>query len=101
MRKVQGTYVSGLSFKKESDWTRDNIDDELDENWTGKTIFIVDKHHSSDRGTDQTRQRVNRLITEEFPGQMRLIETTSPHKSVRCSELFLGDSRIILTCQRL
>ena len=58
MRKVHGTYVSGLSFKKESDWTRDNIDDELNENWTGRTIFIVDKQHSSDHGTDQRRQRV-------------------------------------------
>ena len=49
--------MSGLSFKQESDWTRDNIDDELDENWTGKTIFIVDKQHSPDHGTDQRRQR--------------------------------------------
>ena len=58
MRKVQGTYVSGLRFKQESDWTRDNVDDELNENWTGKTIFIVDKQHSPDHGTDQRRQRV-------------------------------------------
>ena len=39
IRKVQGTYVSGLSFKKESDWTRDNMDDEFEENWTGRTIY--------------------------------------------------------------
>ena len=57
-RKIQGTYVSGLRFKKENDWTKDNIDDELSEGWTGKTIFIVDKHHSPDHGTDQRRQRV-------------------------------------------
>jgi hypothetical protein len=57
-RKVQGTYASGLRFKKESDWTRDNEDDEFNESWTGRTIFIVDKHHSSDHGTDQRRQRV-------------------------------------------
>jgi hypothetical protein len=57
MRKVQGMYVSGLRFKKESDWTKDNTDDEFNENWTGRTIFIVDKQHSSDHGTDQRRQR--------------------------------------------
>ena len=61
MRKVQGTYVSGLRFKKESDWARDNKDHELEENWTGKTIFIDDKQHSSDHGTDQRRQRVESL----------------------------------------
>ena len=58
MRNVQGTYVSGLRLKKESDWTRDSIDDEFDDNWTGNIIFIVDKQHSSDHGTDQRRQRV-------------------------------------------
>ena len=57
-RKIQGMYVSGLRFKKENNWTKDNIDDELSEEWTGKTIFIVDKHHSPDHGTDQRRQRV-------------------------------------------
>jgi hypothetical protein len=57
-RKVQGTYVIGLRFKKESDWTRDNRDDEFDENWTGRTIFIVDKQHSSNHGKDHRRQRV-------------------------------------------
>ena len=57
-RKIQGMYVSGLRFKKENDWTKDNIADELSEGWTGKTIFIVDKHHSPDHGTDQRRQRV-------------------------------------------
>ena len=61
MRKVQGTYVSGLRFKKESGWARDNIDDELDENWTGKTIFILDKQHSPDHGTGQRMQRVESL----------------------------------------
>ena len=39
LRKVQGTFVSGLRFKKENDWTMDNINDELIENWTGKTIL--------------------------------------------------------------
>ena len=53
LRKVQGTYSSGLRFKKENDSTMDNIDDELNENWTGKTIFIVDRNHSPDHGTDQ------------------------------------------------
>ena len=28
---------------------------------------------------------------------MRLIKTTDPHESIRCSELFLSDARIILT----
>ena len=40
--------MNGLRFKKENDWTKDNIDDELSENWIGKTIFIVDKQHSPD-----------------------------------------------------
>jgi hypothetical protein len=61
MRKVQGTYVSGLRFRKESDWTRDSVDDDFNENWTGRTIIIVDKQHSSDHGTDQRRQRVESL----------------------------------------
>ena len=56
-RKVQGTYLSRMRFKKESDWTMDNPDDELNENWTGRTIFIVDRTHSPDHGTDQRRQR--------------------------------------------
>ena len=51
-------YLSGLRFKNENNWTKDNIDDELSEEWTGKTIFIVDKQHSPDHGTDQRRQRV-------------------------------------------
>ena len=42
MRKVQGTYWSGVRFKKESDWTKDNPDDELNDNWTGRTVFFVD-----------------------------------------------------------
>jgi hypothetical protein len=58
VKKVQGTYANGLRFKKESDWTRDNEDDEFIESWTGRTIFIVDKRHSSDHGTDQRRQKV-------------------------------------------
>ena len=53
LRKVQGTFVSGLRFNKENDWTMDNIEDELNENCTGKTIFNVDKHYSPDHGTDQ------------------------------------------------
>ena len=58
IRKVHGMYTSGLRFKRENDWTKDNIDDKLSEEWTGKTIFIVDKYQSSDHGTDQRRQRV-------------------------------------------
>ena len=61
MRQVQDTCLSGLRFKKENDWTKDNIDDELSENWTGTTIFIVDKQHSPDHGTDQRRQRIQSL----------------------------------------
>jgi hypothetical protein len=60
-RKVQGTYMSGLRFKKENDWTKDNLDDELCEMWTGNTIFIVDKLYSPDHGTDQRRQRIQSL----------------------------------------
>ena len=55
--KIQGTYLSELRFKRESDWTRDNVDDEFEESWTGRSMFIVDKQHSSDHGTDQRRQR--------------------------------------------
>ena len=61
MRKVQGTYISGLRFKKESDLARDNIDNEFNETWTGRTIFVVDKYHSSDHGTDQRRQSVESI----------------------------------------
>ena len=57
MRKVQGTYLSGMRFKKDNDWTMDNTDDELNENWTGRTVFVVDRNHSPDHGTDQRRQR--------------------------------------------
>ena len=56
VRKVQGTYLSGTRFKKEHDWTKDSPDDELNENWTGRTIFIVDRTHSPDHGTDQRQQ---------------------------------------------
>ena len=44
LRKVQRTFLSGLSFKREHDWTGDSTDDELNENWTGKIIFIVDRN---------------------------------------------------------
>ena len=43
LRKVKGTYLSGLRFRRWNDWTMDNTDDdELNENWTGRTVFIVD-----------------------------------------------------------
>ena len=58
LRKLQGTYLSGLRFKKENDWTMDNVDDEVNDNWTGKTIFIVDRNHSPDHGTDQRRHKI-------------------------------------------
>jgi hypothetical protein len=61
MRRVQGIYDNGLRFKKCDDWTQNTGDDELDETWTGNTIFIVDKMHSPDHGTDQRRQRVQSL----------------------------------------
>ena len=61
MRKVQGTYLSGVGFKKENDWTMDNPDDELNKMWTGRTIFIVDRIHSPEHGTDQRRQRSESL----------------------------------------
>ena len=52
------TEVSRMRFKKENDWTMDNPDDELNENWNGRNIFIVDRTHSTDHGTDQRRQKV-------------------------------------------
>ena len=61
LRKVQGTYVSGLRFKKDNDLTMDNIDDELNDELTGNIIFIVDRNHSPDHGTDQRRQRIESL----------------------------------------
>ena len=54
--KVQCIYLSGERFKMEGDWTVENPDDVLDEPWTGRTIFIVDRIHSSAHGTDQRRQ---------------------------------------------
>ena len=95
-RKVQGTYLNSLRFKKENDWTKDNIDDELSENWTGQTIFIVDKQHCPITGRIRDDRELSHLTIEEFPGLVRLIETTDPHKSIRCSELLLSDSRIRL-----
>ena len=41
----------------ENDWAVDNPDDVIDESWTGRTIFIVDRIYSSDHGSDQRRQR--------------------------------------------
>ncbi len=61
LRNVQGTYVSGLRIKEENDWTKDSIDDELSEMWTGNTIFIADQQHLPDHGTDQRRQRIQSL----------------------------------------
>ena len=56
-RKIQGMYLSGGRFKIENDWIVDNEDDELNDSWTGKTIFIVDRIHTPDHGTDHRRQR--------------------------------------------
>ena len=53
--------MRGLRLKRESDWIMDNTDDELNENCTGKTIFIVDRNHLLDHGTDQGRQRIEAL----------------------------------------
>ena len=66
--KVQGTCLSGMRFKKENDWTMDNPDDELNENWTGRTIFIVDRNHSPDHGTDQRRKRLESLNRRRVSG---------------------------------
>ena len=59
VRKVQGTYLSGMRFKKENDWTMDNTDDELNENWTGKTIFIVNRNHSPEHGQIRDGRELN------------------------------------------
>ena len=56
-RKIQGMYMSSERFKIGSDWTLDNEDDEVNDLWTGKMIFIVDRIHTLDHGTDQRRQR--------------------------------------------
>ena len=61
LRKVKGTYLSGLGFKRENDWTMDNTDDELNESWTGRAVFIFDRNHSPDHGTDQRRQRIESI----------------------------------------
>ena len=83
-RKVQDIYLSGERFKMESDWTVGSPDDVLDESWTCRTIFIVARIHSSDHRTDQSREDRDRnhLIEEEFPGRVRLIETTNPEVSI-------------------
>ena len=66
LRKVQGTNFSGLRFRKENNWTMDNTDDELNESWTGKTIFIVDRNHSPTTGRIRDGRELNQLIEEEF-----------------------------------
>ena len=38
VKKIQGTYLSGMRFKKDNGWT---------ENWIGRTIGIVDRKHST------------------------------------------------------
>ena len=61
MMKVQGTYLSGLRYEKENDWTRESIDDELTEKRADKNDFTVDRQQSPDHGTDQRRQRIESL----------------------------------------
>ena len=55
-RRSVGVYENGEDFDNNDEWqTEGNKKERLP--WTGKTIFIVDYHHTKDFGTDQRRQR--------------------------------------------
>ena len=66
-RQSVGTYVDGTRFRQDDDWTSSGSRGlKSSRQWTGKTIFLVDKKHSSDFGTDQRRQRsevINRNVS--------------------------------------
>ena len=58
MRKTIGTYDDGKQFTMEDPWTQGELSSvRCRQSWTGKTIFLVDKNHDGNYGTDQRRQR--------------------------------------------
>ena len=57
-RETVGSYENGDKFKEKDDWQNNQKDKKkTPQFWTGRTIFLVDRSHSGDFGTDQRRQR--------------------------------------------
>ena len=57
-RLTQGTFEDGTKLRENDDWTGSRGCSSI-RPWTGKTVFIVDRKHDADFGTDQRRQRVD------------------------------------------
>ena len=57
-RLSQGTCNDGTRFREDDDWTTSKGCSSM-RPWTGKTVFIVNRKHDADFGTDQRRQRVD------------------------------------------
>ena len=55
-RRSVGVFENGGEFDNNDEWQVESYKQE-EVPWTGKTIFIVDDHHTKDFGTDQRRQR--------------------------------------------
>ena len=59
-RVSQGTISGGKRFKAEDDWTQPfSVLEDPTKPWTGQTIFLVDRCHTPELGTDQRRQRAS------------------------------------------
>ena len=59
VRSIRGVYSSGEEFKIKDDWTSPDEKRRMHLPWTGQTIFIVDRKHSTEFGKDQRRQRAS------------------------------------------
>ena len=57
VRSIRGVYSSGEEFKIQDNWMSSDEKRRMHLPWTGQTIFIVDRKHSTEFGTDQRRQR--------------------------------------------
>ena len=57
VRSIRGVYSNGEEFKIQDDWMSSDEKRRMHLPWTGQTIFIVDRKHSTEFGTDQRRQR--------------------------------------------
>ena len=55
VRSTRGVDVNGHTFEIKDDWT--NAQSRNRPRWTGRTIFLVDRAHTDEWGTDQRRQR--------------------------------------------
>ena len=56
LRLTKGVFIRGGSFEEKDHW-QDRREEDKKEEWTGSTIFLVDKSYTKDFGTDQRRQR--------------------------------------------